>query len=264
MPRDNGTRVVTLAAVLAALTNILSFQFLTIPIVIGPFNSSIHFTQLPIFLSGILAGPWAGFVTGFIGGIYMSYSTGIPFVIGGLGLLGFMTGVFAKRFQLYPAVATSLAWCVQAPYVFVTDYIWFIASRTISPEVALAIVSYIILKLTVEAIISAVLSAVLVKYLQRIGVMILGRADHHEQLGTIKVRTAELPERTTDCINEAGRHVDRTETAVGRVVGRTELLGEHAGERLHLVTTGKQGKFLGIGFTQVRETLFHDLERPVP
>jgi uncharacterized membrane protein len=170
MPRDTDTRVITLVAVLAALTNILSLQFLTIPLVIGPFNSSVHFAQLPIFLSGILAGPWAGFVTGFIGGIYMSYSTGIPFIIGGLGILGLMAGVFTHRFQLYPAVAAGLAWCVQAPYVFVTDYIWFIASRTMPPEVAMTIVSSILLKLTVETIISAVLSAVLVKYLQRLGV----------------------------------------------------------------------------------------------
>ncbi|MCW4041120.1 MAG: ECF transporter S component [Candidatus Bathyarchaeota archaeon] len=167
----SGTRVITLVAVLAALANILSLQFLTIPLVIGPFNSSVHFTQLPIFLSGILAGPWAGFVTGLIGGIYMSYSAGIPFIIGGLGLLGLMTGLFAHKLQLYPAVAAGLAWCVQAPYVFVTDYIWFIASRTMPPEVAMTIVSSILLKLTVEAIISAVLSNLLSKYLQRIGVL---------------------------------------------------------------------------------------------
>ena len=165
------TRIVTLVAVLAALTNILSLPFLTIPLVIGPFNSTVHFTQLPIFLSGILAGPWAGFVTGFIGGLYMSYSTGIPFIIGGLSILGLMTGVFAHKLQLHSALASGLAWCVQAPYVFVTDYLWFISTRTMPPEVAMTIVASILVKLTIEAIISAVLSTMLMKYLQRVGVL---------------------------------------------------------------------------------------------
>jgi thiamine transporter ThiT len=165
------TRTITLVAVLGALANILSLQFLTIPLLIGPFNSSVHFTQLPIFLSGILAGPWAGFVTGLIGGLYMSYSAGIPFIIGGLGLLGLMTGVFSQKLRLHPAFASGLAWCVQAPYVFITDYIWFISTRTMPPEVAMTVVSSILLKLTVETIISAVMSTLLVKYLQRIGVL---------------------------------------------------------------------------------------------
>ena len=169
--RSRSTRIITLVAVLAALSNILSLPFLTIPLIIGPFNSAVHFTQLPIFLSGILAGPWAGFVTGCIGGLYMSYSAGIPFIIGGLGLLGLMTGVFSHKLRLYPAFASGLAWCVQAPYVFVTDYLWFISTRMMPSEVAMTVVSSILVKLTVEAIISAVMSAVLVKYLQRVGML---------------------------------------------------------------------------------------------
>ncbi len=165
------TRIITLVAVLAAFANILSLQFLTIPLVIGPFNSAVHFTQLPIFLSGILAGPWAGFATGLIGGFYMSYSAGIPFIIAGLGVLGLMTGVLSRKLKLYPAIASSLAWCVQAPYVFVTDYFWFTSIRTMPPEVATTIVYSILLKLTVETIISAILSELLVKYLQRRGVL---------------------------------------------------------------------------------------------
>lgn len=171
MQQPESTRIITLVAVLAALSNILSLPFLTIPIVIGPFNSAVHYTQLPIFLSGILAGPWAGFVTGVIGGLYMSYSAGIPFIIGGLGLLGLMTGMLSHKFQLYPAVASGLAWCVQAPYVFVTDYLWFISTRMMPSEVAMTVVSSILVKLTVEAIISTAMSAILVKYLQRVGVL---------------------------------------------------------------------------------------------
>lgn len=165
------TRKITLVAVLAALSNILSLPFLTIPLVIGPFNSAVHVSQLPIFLSGILAGPWAGFVTGVIGGLYMSYSAGIPFIIGGLGLLGLMTGVFSQKLHLNATVVSGLAWCVQAPYVFVTDYLWFVSTRMIPSEVALTIVSSILVKLTVETVITAVMTAILVKYLQRVAVL---------------------------------------------------------------------------------------------
>jgi hypothetical protein len=101
----------------------------------------------------------------------MSYSAGIPFIMGGLGLLGLMTGVFSHKLRVHPALASGLAWCVQAPYVFVTDYFWFISTRTMPPEVAMTVVSSILLKLTVEAIISSVMSALLVNYLQRIGVL---------------------------------------------------------------------------------------------
>jgi hypothetical protein len=82
-----------------------------------------------------------------------------------------MAGVFSHKLRLHPVLASGLAWCVQAPYVFITDYIWFVSTRTMPPEVAMTVVSSILLKLTVEAIISAVMSALLVKYLQRIGVL---------------------------------------------------------------------------------------------
>jgi hypothetical protein len=82
-----------------------------------------------------------------------------------------MTGIFSHKLQLHPALAAGLAWCVQAPYVFVTDYLWFISTRVLPSDVAMTIVSSILVKLTVEAIISAVMSSILVKYLQRIGVL---------------------------------------------------------------------------------------------
>ena len=74
MSKVSRTKALMSAAVMAALSNILSIDLLTIPIVIGPFSSRVHFSQLPIFLSGVLAGPLAGLLTGAIGGIYMSFS----------------------------------------------------------------------------------------------------------------------------------------------------------------------------------------------
>jgi len=77
------------------------------------------------------------------------------------------------------------------------------------------------------------------RHLHRIGVVILGRTDHHKQLGTVEVRPAELPERAADGVDHAGGHVHRTEAAVCGVIGGAELAGEHACQRLHLVAAGE-------------------------
>ena len=164
-------KLLTFAALMAALSNILSIEPLVIPIAAGPFPSKIHFTQLPIFISGILAGPWAGLLTGTVGGLYMSFSVGIPFIIGGLAILGASTGVFAKK--LRPFISAILAWCVQAPYVFVTDYVWFTSFRVVPPPMpppaALTAISTILIKLTVEAVIASIIVEILIPYIKRAG-----------------------------------------------------------------------------------------------
>ncbi|MDH5783371.1 MAG: ECF transporter S component [Candidatus Bathyarchaeota archaeon] len=157
-------KLLAFAALMAALSNILSIVPFAIPISAGPFPSQIHFTQLPIFISGFLAGPWAGLLTGAVGGLYMSF-TMIPFIIGGLALLGVSTGLFAKK--LRPSFSAILAWCVQAPYVFLTDYIWFI--RFMPSSVALTTITTILIKLTVEAVIASVMVEILIPYIKRAG-----------------------------------------------------------------------------------------------
>jgi uncharacterized membrane protein len=164
------TKLLAFAAVMAALSNILSVEPFAIPIPIGPFSSKIHFAQLPIFVSGILGGSWAGLLTGAVGGLYMGY-TMIPFVVGGLALLGFCTGLFSKRFR--PFISAILAWCVQAPYVFVTDYVWFTSFRVVPPPMpppaALTAISTILIKLTVEAVIASIMVEMLIPYIKRAG-----------------------------------------------------------------------------------------------
>lgn len=91
--------------------------------------------------------------------------TAIPFIIGGLALLGVSAGLFAKKFR--PLFSGILAWCVQAPYVFITDYIWFI--RFMSSSVALTTITTIMIKLTVEAVIASVLVEILIPYIKRAG-----------------------------------------------------------------------------------------------
>lgn len=152
---------------MAALSIILSIEPFAIPIVIGPFNSKIHFSQIPIFISGILAGPWAGLLTGAIGGLYMSIVR-IPFIIGGFAILGLATGFFAKKLKIRLLFAGIIAWCIQAPYVFVTDYIWFVYFTAMPPSVALTTIITILLKLTVESLIAAVFVTIIIPYIKRL------------------------------------------------------------------------------------------------
>ncbi|CAB3774301.1 hypothetical protein LMG29542_07706 [Paraburkholderia humisilvae] len=81
-------------------------------------------------------------------------------------------------------------------------------------------------------------------------------ADHQKQLGAVEIRAAEFPERATDGIDHAGRHVGRAEAAVRRVVRRAVLLSEQAGQRLHLVASGEKRELLRVGRAQMGKTLF--------
>ena len=162
-------KTVAFVALMAALANVMSLPPLAIPLPLGPFTSSIHFFQLAIFLCGILAGPRAGLLGGAVGGLYMSVSvTRIPFVVGGIAILGGSAGLFAKKFR--PAIAGSLAWLVQAPYVLVTDYVWFTLFSGTSSAVALGLILPIMVTLTIEAIVCAILADIIVHYLKRAGI----------------------------------------------------------------------------------------------
>jgi uncharacterized membrane protein len=146
---------------MATLANVLSFPPIALPVT--P-EITVHFSQLPIFIAGILTGPIGGLMTGAIGGLYMSL-TRIPFIIGGLAILGLATGFFGRRVR--PLYAGILAWVVQAPYVVVTDYVWFAVFLERTPEAAWAFVTSIMTVLTIEAVISSALTEVIVRYLKR-------------------------------------------------------------------------------------------------
>lgn len=152
---------------MAALANILSIPPMALPIVVGPFETSIHFSQLPIFVSGILAGSPAGLIAGAGGGLYMSF-TRIPFIIGGLAILGYSSGVFARK--LRPFLSGILAWCVQAPYVVITDYAWFTLFLQQSQEVVWVFITAVMIKLTIEAIVCSVLAEISIHFVKRAGI----------------------------------------------------------------------------------------------
>jgi len=161
------TKMLSIVALMAALANILSIPPIAVPI--AP-RLTVHFTQLPIFVAGILAGPFGGLIAGAVGAVYMSlFVARIPFIIGGLAILGLATGIFSKRFR--PFLAGMLAWLVQAPYVAVTDYLWFTISVQMAPQGAWALVASIMVTLTVEAVVSSALAEVIVRYLRRIKIV---------------------------------------------------------------------------------------------
>jgi uncharacterized membrane protein len=98
----------TLPAIMGALANILAFQPIAIHIVMGGFDSSIHLSQLAIFVCSALAGPLYGLMAGAIGSLFMGvYLLGIPLVIGGLAIIGLANGLFAQK--LTPLFAGVLA-----------------------------------------------------------------------------------------------------------------------------------------------------------
>lgn len=163
-------KAIALTAVMAALSNILSFPPIAIPIPLGTFQTEIHFSQLPIYICGILAGPTFGLATGAMGGLFMSFVfPKIPFIVGGLAILGCAAGLFAKK--LRPSFSGILAWCVQAPYVVVTDYVWFTLFLEKTQTAAWIIVTTLIIKLTIEAIISSALAEICVRYIKRTGIV---------------------------------------------------------------------------------------------
>jgi uncharacterized membrane protein len=160
-------KTVAFTALMAALANVMSLPPLAIPLQLGGFTSAIHFFQLPIFLAGILAGPWAGLLAGAVGGVYMSV-TRIPFIIGGIAILGCSIAFFAKKIR--PFFAGLLAWFVQAPYVVATDYAWFTLFVGNSPTVAWAIIVPIMVNLSLQTLVCAVLADVIVHFTKRAGI----------------------------------------------------------------------------------------------
>ena len=164
------TKKLVFSAMMAAVSNILSLPPFVIPLSVGPFSTIVHFTQLPIFLAGILAGPWAGIIAGGVGGLYMSYSAGIPFIVGGLALLGASAGYASKRYEISPFLSSLIAFSIQAPYVFVTDYLWFTLTGLMPPTVARSVVITIVVKLSIEAVIAAFLVSVITASIKRRGI----------------------------------------------------------------------------------------------
>lgn len=151
-------------SLMAALANVISLPPFAIPVPVGTFTSSVHFFQLAVFLAALLAGHWAGLLSGAVGSLYMS-ATRLPFIVGGIALLGASTGFFAKRFR--SVTACMLAFLVQLPYTLTMDFLWFTYFLGNTPATAISIVTPIMLSLGLEALVCAVLADIIVQYLRK-------------------------------------------------------------------------------------------------
>jgi len=94
--------------------------------------------------------------------------TKIPFIVGGIAILGGSVGLFAKKVR--PVFAGLLAWLVQAPYVVVTDYVWFTLFTGKSSTIAWALITPIMINLTLQAIVCAILADIIIHYVKRAGI----------------------------------------------------------------------------------------------
>jgi uncharacterized membrane protein len=156
------TKVIAFTALMAALANVLSL----LAVSVAP-RVSIHFFQVAVFLCGILAGPWAGLIGGALGGLYMGWTV-IPFIVGGIAILGGACGLFARKVR--PLFAGILAWIVQAPYVVVTDYVWFVGFKFLPPDAAWTTITTLLISLTIEAVVCAILAEIIVYYIKKAGI----------------------------------------------------------------------------------------------
>ena len=89
--------------------------------------------------------------------------------------------------------------------------------------------------------------------LDRVGVVILGHAEHQQVFRAFPVGIAEFPEAAADGVQPAGRHVHGTEAAMRGEVGGAELLGPPAGEGLALVAAGEERKLARLAGADVGE-----------
>jgi len=97
-------------------------------------------------------------------------TTRIPFIIGGLAVLGCAAGFLGRR--LKPVLAGVLAWLIQLPYVFFTDYTWFTTFLHMDHNVAMGIIWPIILILAIEAFVCAFLAQIVITYLRHVKLII--------------------------------------------------------------------------------------------
>ncbi|MAG21675.1 MAG: hypothetical protein CL943_00015 [Candidatus Diapherotrites archaeon] len=100
--------------ILAILPNLLGLVVLQ-----TPFGFKLHIFQLLIFFAAAYYGKWGGALSGGFGSIFTAVLLGNPYIIVGNIILGFFTGMFAKRINLVSAA--MIAFAIQLPWLWYTD-----------------------------------------------------------------------------------------------------------------------------------------------
>jgi len=105
---------VSLLVFLALFPNILGMVVLP-----TPFGFKFHLFQIAVFLAALAYGKFGGALAGATGSIYTAIALGNPFIVVGNVILGFFTGLFAKRTRVVFAVLGAFA--IQVPWLYFTD-----------------------------------------------------------------------------------------------------------------------------------------------
>lgn len=146
--------------------NIVFFiSLIFLPNLLGLFNISvpggfkIHFFQAAIFMAALLYGPKGGALAGGVGSLYSAFSMGNPYIIIGNVLLGFFTGFFA-RLGLPILLAVIFSFCIQLPWLIISDY-YFV-------NLPVSLIKKIILALALSNILWAIVVYYIIKPIKRI------------------------------------------------------------------------------------------------
>ncbi len=100
--------------------------------------------------------------------------------------------------------------------------------------------------------------------LDRVAVVIFGDAEHDEIFGVVPIGLAEFPEAAADRIDAGRGHIDRTEAAMGCVIGRAELLRPPTGQGLALIAAGEERELTRILVADFAQPQGRQLQRLFP
>ncbi len=130
-------RSVLLLAFLAVFPNLLGMIVLP-----TPFGFKFHLFQILIFLAALLYGKYGGATAGAFGSIYTAIALNNPYIVVGNIILGFFTGVFAKRTKIVFAVLGAYA--IQVPWLYFTDLLAGMAEPVVRGAIVALLFSNIV------------------------------------------------------------------------------------------------------------------------
>lgn len=160
-------KTLSLIAIMAALSNVLSFFRIVIP---GPVPIVFQIVQFPYLLLAVGLGPLEGAITGTIGSLIMAYTIWSfggagPFIPIGNAILAGVTGIVAKKLRVmerktsfWPVLCAVIGEIAEAPYIILTIVFWTVVVGGAPFQLALvAIALQIVGKAFLEVIISAII-----------------------------------------------------------------------------------------------------------
>lgn len=161
-------KTLSLIAIMAALSNVLSFFGIVVP---GPVPIVFQVVQFPYFLLAVGLGPLEGAITGAIGSLVMaytiwSYGAPGPFIPIGNAILAGVTGIVAKKLRVmerkpsfWPVLCAIIGEIVEAPYIILVVVFWTVFVSGAPFQFSLI---FIALQIVGKAFIEVIISAIIV------------------------------------------------------------------------------------------------------